>query len=340
MFDTVRMYTTVDINKDIFEGLVGDYTVDLNNKIDSNTGELSFSCYIKKYKIPFISYHSSSRILTLELSIPKYLYGDNVYMVTTHHEIERFWMELTQDIDNLLSVSIPRNNWIHKRIDCCYNLNISTTGFVMEEWMNFFAEEKIPYKKNKTIHLNETTSKKTGVTFKANSKSQDKVMFYCKQDEVSKNADKYANSDDVIKRAKDILRVEVSTSNYEKKAFSNSKKLIDFLNVAFFEYIMEKYKINERLQKKSLQSDEEKTIPHQWLLQHFSTIQLETILGHISIKESLKESAKSMYKKSTWSNREHLLSQFNLKMNEYNQISRQVIFIDFNALNSSYMQAS
>lgn len=336
MFDTLRMYTQVIISKEQFEALIPSYTVDMRERIDSDTGELTFSCTVKKHKIHYISYYSSSGILTVELSVPRYLYGDNVYMITTHDEIERFWRNLKQDIFELFGLHITKDDWICKRIDCCYNLNIENTGFVMGEWLDFFAEEKIPYKKNKTIHFNEMTSKKTGVTFKANSQSQEKVMFYSKHDEVCAKQGHYPA--DAKERAKNLLRVEVCTSRHERKRFSDSKKMIAFLNIEFFQHMMTRYKINERLQKKSQQSRSD--MPHEWLLQHFSTTQLETILGHIKIKEALKESAKSAYTKSTWSNRERLLNAFDLKMTEYRQIQRQLISIDFHALNSSYMQAS
>lgn len=330
MFDTVRAYVIVDIALDKFEALKAKYKVDIKRQVHDDTGEVTFSSYIKQHRIPFISYHSSSQILTIEVSIPNYLYGNNVQMVIHEDEIKQFWINLKQDINLLLGTNIEADEWQRKRIDCCYNLNISTTGFHIEEWLTFISQESIPYKKNKAIHHNEMTRKKTGVTFKANAKSPDKVMFYSKYDEVSNS--KKAYSKEIIQLAKDILRVEVRTSKYEQDGFNKSKRLVDFLNVQFFEYIMEKYKVNAMLRKKTQQDNGKEQLPYQWLLQHFTIAQIETAVGHMDIKNQLNESAKSLYKKSTWDNREKLLQEFNLRLQEYKDIPRHHIAIDFKLL--------
>ncbi|MFC0417736.1 hypothetical protein ACFFHH_20210 [Cytobacillus solani] len=331
MFDKVKSRTRIHIELGKFEQLKneGTYIVDIKRNINADTGELTYSVSILNHSIPYIRYYFPSQTLVIEVSVPRYLFGDNVHMVKNASDIDLFFNKLHNDFKELLNISIDRNDWIAaNRFDVSYNLDISKTGFLIDEWIIHTSQQSIPYKKNKTVHY-ENDDKLTGVTFKASATSHDKVHFYNKHAEVKQNK-YYRDKEDILQRAEGMLRIEIVTSPYERDKYSSSKLLSDYLTKDFFVYIMQKYKINEILHKKFEQEIDEETFSYHWLKQHMKVYQIETMLGYIKIQNDLEELARSLYSKSTYDNRIREFNKFQKLLDQ--QRETKPIQIDFKNL--------
>lgn len=331
MFDKIKSKAIVHIDLNKFEQLKneGAYIVDIKKNINADTGELTYSVSIFNHDIPYIRYYSSSQTMIIELSVPRYLFGDNVHMVKNSDDIDRFFDKLHNDLEELLDINLCRYDWtVGNRFDVSYNLDISGTGFLIDEWIIYLSQQSIPYKKNKTVHY-ENDEQITGVTFRANATSHDKVHFYNKHAEVRQNKH-YRDNEEVIQRAENMLRIEVVTSPYERDKYSSSKQLSDFLTKEFFIYIMNKYKINEILHKKFEQDINSEELSYHWLKKNMSISKIETVLGYIKIQNDLEELAKSLYTKSTYDNRVKAFEKFQQLLDQ--QRETKPIQIDFNNL--------
>lgn len=331
MFDKVKSKVNVHIDLDKFEQLKeeGKYIVEIKKNINADTGELIYSVSIINHTIPYIRYFSSSQTLIIELSVPRYLFGDNVHMVKSSDDIDSLFIKLHNDLKELLNINPDRYDWIlGNRFDVSYNLDISETGLLIDEWIIHISQQSIPYKKNKTVHY-ENDENITGATFRANATSHDKVHFYNKYAEVKQNK-RYRDNEEVLQRAENLLRIEVVTSPYERDKYSQSKLLSDYLTKEFFVYIMDKYKINEILHKKFEQDIDNETLSYHWLKEKMSISRIETMLGYIKIRNDLEELTKSLYTKNTYKNRVDAFKEFKKLLDH--QREGKPIQIDFNNL--------
>ncbi|MEH7544373.1 hypothetical protein [Neobacillus vireti] len=283
------------------EYLTDQCKVTIKRNLIDTTGELTFSAKITGHRIHYIEYYSNTGRLIFEVSIPNYLFGNNIEMVKMNH-VQTFYKKLQQDFYQLLNINIELNDITVTRLHVCYNLNIKNTGFCMNDWLTFFKKQRIPYKKEKQAHFSNDILE--GIIFKAKINSEARLTFYDKEAEVRKKG-KSRN----ISKAKNILRVEVKTSRQERAKFS--QKITDLLSKDFFYFIMEKYKINQLLEKKY--QEQEPNIPYHRLIEElqYKVTQLERILGFIRLKQDLQEMAQSLYEPKTFTNRQKEVLQLN-----------------------------
>jgi hypothetical protein len=300
MFDTVRCRYTVVLDIGLFQQLQKKLKekaqVIINESLNRDTGELSFNVIIKGHKIPFIRYFSNSATLLFEVSIPNYINGNNVKMIQKK-DIQTFYKELQRDFEELLGVTLIINQIVCTRLHVCYNVDISESGFSMIEWLKYINHQNIPYKPLVSSYRGKN-KRMTGVTFRANQGSQARLTFYDKESERPHE-----------KEAKNILRIEVKTSRDERKKFGIY--LVDLLEVKFFSFIMEKYKINEILRNK-FKTVETSSIDYQNLIhQHeYKIHKIERILGFLKIYDDMKENTSSLYGQRTYQDREKEVGGF------------------------------
>lgn len=105
MFDTVRLKVrpvAIDL------GILNHLTSNAVTFLSKETGALSTSYTIYDELIPYIKYIESSQTLHIQVSIPKFLYGDNVTMLE-EEDISLFFDRLQKRIHQLFHIHIPHS---------------------------------------------------------------------------------------------------------------------------------------------------------------------------------------------------------------------------------------
>lgn len=282
MFDTVRLKTTGIMNFPIdrFEN------VDRRVYLDNSSNTLLSVYFIKGIdKLPFIKYQESDNSLEIEVSIPKYLYGENVTLLK-QHDIDVFFTQLSDQLHSLFDVSIDRSEWRVKRIDVCWNFQ---TGNKLTDYMKQLSLKKIP--RMNTITYNQVET----VIFQNKSK---RIQFYDKEKECR---DKRC-SPEVIERAWGLIRMEISPPDYEMKEYSADRKAVKLLTKEYFMYTTRK--IIPHLNFHVVYED---GVTSEWIKSH-SISQIETILGFCELLQNYgMGGAKGFYKGSTFDNRLKLM---------------------------------
>ncbi|WP_175637910.1 hypothetical protein [Metabacillus schmidteae] len=342
MFDTIRANVNVDIplesidqlrkeekhqlflkNSNVNEYKRLPYNVTVQESVTIKTGEIYYSIFIRKHRIPFINYYSKSRVLIIEVSIPKYLFGENFTMIKLA-DLNDFWNKLNADMYDLFGIKIKQGEWNVKRLDCCYNLDVTLSDYTLKDWIQHVSTLSFPYKNNKK--LSEDKSIPTGVEYRASSKSSHKIMFYDKQAEI------LANEKRVEERAKDILRIEIRTSKNERDKYSSSNKLVDYLTLEFYKWIMEKHKINEKLksinQSKKIDKNNKRK-NYEQLIEKYGITQVETLIGHQELINEFGQEIQHLYTESTYKNRKKVERKMMEGLNEPKAKVTKEVFIDY-----------
>jgi len=306
LFDTIKCKCITDIKLERFQALQKQQdqgnqsntykTIYITENLNRTLGELTFTATIIGHKLHFIKYYSNTRTLIFEVSIPKYLKGNNIQMLK-ENDIQTFYKTLQNDLKELLDININIKEVVCIGLHVCYNVNIKETHISMEEWLNFISQLQIPYKPLSSLHKDK--GKVTGISFQANKNSRSRLTFYDKQVE---SKDKSAGG---------ILRIEVKTSKYERNKYG-STLMIDLLRPLFFQFIMDKYQINEILQGKLEESKPVGAIDYHYLIQeHEYKIQkIERILGFLKINDDMQQNTQSLYERKTLQNRQKELQAF------------------------------
>jgi hypothetical protein len=221
MFDTVRLRTMgITIEQ---EQLLAHDAVRSSTKIDEDTGEIKCYVQLKSTRIPYLLYSEAGRMLVIELSTPKFLFGENV-TILKKQDMQEFFTQLRQELYSLIGMSIANSDWVALRTDVCWNFNV---GNKVQDYLKQLSLCKLPRMRTLAINQAET------VIFENKSK---RIMLYDKERECRvQNFPK-----DVTARAKGVLRLEINPSDHEMKKYSESRKAVDLLTKEFFEYVTRK----------------------------------------------------------------------------------------------------
>ncbi|RNB92945.1 hypothetical protein EDM60_23935 [Brevibacillus parabrevis] len=191
--------------------MYGDYLIDYN-KIDSlpwthtytyehpdDTGMLGeVREYKKKGSLLYIKFNVNTRRLLVEVSIPKYLYGNNVRMIKDS-DIPIFFRKLNNHLWEAFYL-LPRHDsayWTVTRMDVCWNFQV---GGAVREYIDVFGQ----------IHVPKYTTRVYGdrETVEWMNKSI-RMSFYDKEREVlARNASK-----EIVEAANGMLRFECNIRN-------------------------------------------------------------------------------------------------------------------------------
>lgn len=289
MFDTVRMKTNVTIDPDVLPCERTKQT----HKLDKETGEIRSTYQVRHDLIHYIFYSETTRLLIIEASIPKFLFGNNVRTVNESDVVE-FWTKLQKELFELCTVEIDQASWIVERLDVCLNFNV---GNQIGEYIAQMANKHVPYCKPHLIGHYETVEFKT-------SKNKRVMTCYDKQLQCIANAE----PPDVIEQAKGILRFEVSPSKHELVTYSSRRRARDFLTKHFYLYIMSKSKVQKVLQFPETLEPPIRDLD--WLKSQESIMQIETMLGFKSLLDAHGESGlKKLYNSQTFASRKKLVQQ-------------------------------
>lgn len=238
--------------------------------------------------IPYIKYQDGSRTLTIQVSIPKLLYGNNVKAIE-QSDIPIFFQRVQERLQLLFGIQIAYEDWRITRLDVCCNFHVGNrTG----EYVRQLSKGKMPYKDTRNYNHDETVE-----FFNKSSR----VMLYDKY----KQCKRIKEPMEIIEQSKGILRLEIRPSDNDLKKYSKQKRAIDLVTHSFYSYIV----------KKTLEglpySENVKTIDYEWILENKEEIsRIETYLGFTIIKNLFHESGlKEIYTTSTLINRKNMVKQ-------------------------------
>lgn len=278
MFDTVRMRTTgFSLNNRI----INQYKNQVMTYYDSETMTESNRYIIKDIdKIPYMRYYDKFCMLEIEVSIPKYLYGDNVRMVD-QGDIEEFFTLLHEQLYQLFGLHIhKKKEWKCLRVDACWNFQV---GKQIHDYMRQLAMMRFPRKNTVVYNQLET------VIFQNKSS---RIMFYDKQCECKNRK----CSEDVISQAAGILRMEISPPVYQMNQYANGRKAEDLLTEEYFRYVTDEVM---PLLHFTMPDD----FSSEWIKSH-PIPQIETALGFMHLYRRFGESGlRQLYTTSTLRNR-------------------------------------
>lgn len=182
MFDTVRMRTSgFTLNRSI----ISQYKNQEMTYYDNETMTASTRYIIQDIpNIPHMRYYDKFCMLEIELSIPKYLYGDNVRMVD-EDDVENFFTLLHQQLYGLFGLEIrSKKEWRCLRVDVSWNFQL---GKQIHDYMRQLAMMRLPRMNTLVYNQVETVIFHNG---------SNRIMFYDKECECRNRK----CSEDVIER--------------------------------------------------------------------------------------------------------------------------------------------
>jgi hypothetical protein len=253
--------------------------------INKQTGAIITKYKIQDERIPYILYHDGNKTLTIQVSIPKLLYGNNVKLIN-EADIPTFFDELQQRLKQLFHIQIKHADWKVIRLDVCWNFGV---GNRVHEYTQNLGKIKVPYKDTRTHNHDQTVEYRN---------KSSRTILYNK--EIKSIRDK--EPVEIITQSKGILRLEVKPSSHEMKKYSKDRKAVELLTSIFFE------SITSKALKELKYPIDEKQIDYQWLVENKNHIsKIETLLGYNLIKQMFDENImKEIYKPATLANRKRL----------------------------------
>ncbi|MBH5319869.1 hypothetical protein I6N90_18890 [Paenibacillus sp. GSMTC-2017] len=278
MFDTVVLKARpIHLDSEVLLSMKNCKSVTFLNK---ETGVLQTRYEIYDEKLSYIKYLDGSQTLSIQVSIPKLLYGNNVTL-TTEHDIPSFFESVQQRIHQLFSIVIPHSEWSISRADICWNFQV---GKNVGEYVRMLSKQKLAFKNTRSYNQDQT------VEF---SNKSSRIIFYDKQQQVQKEK----ASPELVEQSKGVLRLEIKPSNNDIKKFSPTKNAVELLDKAFFDYMMAKV-LNE-IEYPSTVS----IMDLSWL----------TLLGFQVMNSMFEESVlRQIYTSSTYANRKNLVKKMTI----------------------------
>lgn len=277
MFDTITMLTKIYIHPENLQ-----HTESFTFQKDG----VSRTKY--KYKDSLISkiiYRDYNQTLEVELSIPKFLYGNNVNLIK-ESEIPLFFQRLHQRLHELFNISIRKEDWYTKRLDVCWNFPANED---IDDYLKQLAEMKLPRLKPETYGHQETVVHRN--------KSR-RISFYNKQKECKRTK----QPREIIDQAKGLLRMEINLKEKSLSKYSSKRKAFELLTVHFFDYIT-----TPILQQIEF-TDVVEGISFQWLAKQTNKIsKIESVLGFRVLQNHLTQTElKQLYSNSTYDRKVNL----------------------------------
>ncbi|AKG34401.1 hypothetical protein [Paenibacillus durus] len=282
MFDTIIMKARpIPIDPDI----MNQYNAKSTTFYSEETGVLNTSYTINDEKLPYMKYIEGSQTLTVQVSMPKFLYGDNVTMLT-EADIPLFFEQLQERLLQLFDVYIPYSEWIISRCDVCCNFQV---GKKVSEFVRMLSRQQHAYKNTIVYNQDQTVEYRN---------KSSRIMFYDKHKQTRKEEE----SKEIIERSKGILRLEVRPSDNDLRRFSTTRKAVELLQKPFFDFMM------ERTLAQIEYPEEVNDMELSWLMENRENLsKIETVLGFQLLQSIFDESVlRQLYTSSTYANRKNL----------------------------------
>ncbi|MGO4548547.1 hypothetical protein AB4Z29_27535 [Paenibacillus sp. 2TAB23] len=289
MFDTVVIKARpIYLESEVLLSMKNCKSVTFLNK---ETGVLQTRYEIYDEQLSYIKYLDGSQTLSIQVSIPKLLCGNNVNLIN-QHDIPSFFEGVQQRIHQLFSISIPHSEWLISRADICWNFQV---GKDVGEYVRMLSKQKLAFKNTRSYNQDQT------VEF-CNKSSR--IIFYDKQRQIQKEK----ASPELVEQSKGILRLEIKPSNSDMKKFSPTKNAVELLGKPFFDYMTAKV-LNEIEYPSSVS-----TMDSSWLMGNKESIsKIETLLGFQVLQNMFEESTlRQLFTSSTYANRKTLAKKMTI----------------------------
>jgi hypothetical protein len=171
--------------------------------------------------------------LKVELSLPRFLYGSNVYEMK-QVDIKPAMRRLRRFIAKTLAVPLSRvphyEEWEVEKLHFCKNFYV---GPHLQHYLRLLSTMKKPGRYKTIPYTAADSNNLESVVFQSKSKRNKRVCkFYDKQAEV-KEREKSPNKNMYLQEVEGILRFEIELSNYDMKKQSPGRLAKDLLTPQF-----------------------------------------------------------------------------------------------------------
>lgn len=207
MIDTVKMTGDYQIVYELLDRAPWTNNYVYENRTDNGMiGEIYE--YKKKGETVRLKYNQNTEKMTVEVSIPKFLFGHNVRMVSDM-DISRFFQRLNDYLRNKF-YAYPKHEsyyWKIQRMDVCWNFQV---GEAVRDYIQAFSHIHIPRYSTCVYGDGET------VVWQNRSK---RMSFYDKQQEIKA----HKGSPEVIEQSLGILRFEANITDKNLVRYSQNR---------------------------------------------------------------------------------------------------------------------
>lgn len=156
----------------------------------------------------YMKYDAATKKLTLECSVPKFLFGNNLQQVSDN-DIRRFFQQIEYSLLERFSLRI-KHSWSHwkvSRMDVAWNFHV---GGAVQDYIGAFSNVSVPRYDRRMYNDYETIEWFNGSA---------RMMFYDKRKEVKKNY-----GDSILETSADgILRFEANFRTKALKKYSQNR---------------------------------------------------------------------------------------------------------------------
>lgn len=207
MIDTVRMTGDYQIVHELLDRAPWTNNYFYENRIDNNGMVGEVFEYKKKGEAVRLKYNQNTERMTVEVSIPKFLFGHNVQMVS-NGDISRFFQRLNDYLRNKF-YAYPKHEplyWKVQRMDVCWNFQV---GAAVRDYIQASSH----------IHISRYATYVYGggetVVWQNRSK---RMSFYDKQQEVRDRN----GLPEVLEQSQGILRFEANVTDKNLVRYSQN----------------------------------------------------------------------------------------------------------------------
>ncbi|WP_167569034.1 phage/plasmid replication domain-containing protein [Brevibacillus migulae] len=186
----------------------------------------------KDASIPRITYAESSKSgeawLKVEVSMPRFLYGSNVYEVTSA-DIKRFFKELRRCVADRLQIPLSKVPLIEQsemeKLHLCKNFKV---GKLLPDYLRVLSEVELHGHKM-VPHYYSGRRRFEGVEWRKGAKGKRAMKVYDKHEEIRQNKT-YHDKQQLLADSQGVLRFEYELTSYEMKKLSPSRIAGELLN--------------------------------------------------------------------------------------------------------------
>jgi hypothetical protein len=208
MIDTVRMTGDYQIVYELLDRAPWTNNYFYENRSDNNGMVGEVFEYKKKGEAVRLKYNQNTERMTVEVSIPKFLFGHNVQMVRSG-DISRFFQRLNDYLRNKF-YAYPKHEpfyWKVQRMDVCWNFQV---GAAVKDYIQAFSH----------IHISRyaTCAYGGGETVVWQNRSK-RMSFYDKQQEVKARK----GLPKVVEQSQGILRFEANVTDKNLLKYSTNR---------------------------------------------------------------------------------------------------------------------
>jgi hypothetical protein len=300
MFDTIKMkINPVYINpNNLIKFQDQSFTA-----YENNTAVLNTTYKIKDKQLPYIRYYENSQTLVVELSIPKFLYGNNVTLLK-EKDIPIFFQKLNERLKQLFGIQVNKEEWQQvERIDYCWNFQL---GDQLHTYLKQLSYMNMPYKTPYNYGHDET------VGFENKSSE---IIFYDKHKECIHSKE----TKEIIYQAKGMLRFEVRPSYDDLKKCSPMRKATELLTKEFFKHF------TDRVMRQITFPSTVEGLDYNWVKsQPFKISEFERVLAFRQMQAMFNDTElRGLYDKGTYDNRIKLSNK--IPMPDSKQLAKLMI---------------